>query len=158
MNPEGIAGGKTAGIPNLLLIGGVVLVVYFLFFRNSQSGASGQDQTTGGGGTITTGDTTVGTGAVTLNVTQGSSSSQSGKPGSKPPGRRKPPKDINPGGPIRGKRRHKQMPKAGSPPRRHPVNEETRGAEPKTAIEKAQPQAPVHHRRKAMHFIHDGKP
>lgn len=73
MVPEqgGAPGGgmpRPFGIPIMVWVAGAAVIVYFLFFRGSSSAAN--PQTTGGGGTITTGDTSVGTGAVQVSVTQ----------------------------------------------------------------------------------------
>lgn len=54
---------------SLLIVAAVAVGAYFLFFRNSSSSA-GSPSTSGGGGSITTGNTTVQSGAITVNVSQ----------------------------------------------------------------------------------------
>jgi hypothetical protein len=60
---------------SLLIVAAVAVGAYFLFFRNSSS--AGSPSTSGGGGTITTGPTTVKSGAVTVNVKQSSAGTSS---------------------------------------------------------------------------------
>lgn len=67
----------------LLIIAAVAAGAYFLFFRNSSASAAAPTST-GGSGTITTGNTTVDSGAVTVNVSQNGESSGGGQPS--PPG------------------------------------------------------------------------
>jgi hypothetical protein len=83
----GIMSHKIAGIPTVLIVGVVGLIAYFVFFRNSQSGVN--PATSGGGGTITTGNTTIDTGAVQVTVSQGGT--HNAKPGKKPPHKKPPP-------------------------------------------------------------------
>lgn len=149
MNPQEIAGGKTAGIPNLLLIGGVALIVYFLFFRNSK--AAGGASSTAGDGTVTTGDTTIGTGAVQVKVTQSGSTGASGGGAGADNDEDKDKDDKKKKKP--GKRTKKPR-RPGEPIRRHPNNENTRGAPDKD--DNPQPKPPVHRRRKSMHMLHGG--
>lgn len=54
----------------LLIVAAVAAGAYFLFFRGSSSSAAAPTST-GGSGTITTGNTQVDSGAVTVNVSQG---------------------------------------------------------------------------------------
>lgn len=70
MDPDetGQQGGMShpLGVHWLVWLGIAAVGAYFLFFRNSSGGS-----TSGGGGTITTGNTTVDRGAVTIKVSQG---------------------------------------------------------------------------------------
>lgn len=60
----------------LLIIAAVAAGAYFLFFRNS-GGSAAAPTSTGGSGTITTGNTRVDSGAVTVNVSQGAAGGDS---------------------------------------------------------------------------------
>lgn len=73
MDPESPGGGmgKPMGIPWFVWIGGAAVLAYFLFFRNSSASTPGTATDTSGD--ITTGSTTLDKGAVTINVTQGTS-------------------------------------------------------------------------------------
>lgn len=80
---------KIMGIPGVVWLIGAAAIAYFLFARSSSSGSAGSPSTSGGGGTVTTGQTTIDSGAVQVSV------SQSG-----PPQSTTPPTVTNPGGPI----------------------------------------------------------
>jgi len=54
-------------IPWWVWVAGAAVLAYFLFFRNSSS-SDAAGSTSGGGGTITSGNTTVDSGAVTISV------------------------------------------------------------------------------------------
>lgn len=74
MPPEagpGAGGGlpRPLGIPVLVWVAAAAVIAYLVFFRGKGQSA-GSPTTTGGGGTITTGDTTIDRGAVTVSVTQ----------------------------------------------------------------------------------------
>lgn len=66
----GIMSQRVFGLPMPLAIAGVGLIVYFIFFRNS-GGSQATPSTSGGGGTITTGNTQIQKGAVTIDVKGG---------------------------------------------------------------------------------------
>ena len=83
---------RILGIPGVVWLIGAGVLAYFIFFRNRGQSA-GSPSTSGGGGTITTGNTTIEKGAVTVNVSQPQSSTETettnnqGQPGPKPPPR-----------------------------------------------------------------------
>lgn len=100
--PEGEQGGniftnRILGIPGVVWLIGAGVLAYFVFFRNRGQSA-GSPSTSGGGGTITTGNTRIEKGAVTVNVSQPQTSSETetepgttktgGQPGPKPPPRK----------------------------------------------------------------------
>lgn len=77
MEPDEGAGGggfmsvRWFGIPAPLVIAGGVVLVYLLFFRGRSGG--GGSSSAGGPDTLTTGDTTVGSGAIQVTVNAGGS-------------------------------------------------------------------------------------
>jgi hypothetical protein len=81
MSPEDGAGGgmggiftaKIMGIPGIVWLIGAAGIAYFIFARKSSAASAGSPSTSGGGGTITTGQTTIDSGAVTVSVSQGGS-------------------------------------------------------------------------------------
>lgn len=86
MDPETEGGGgfmsqRWFGMPAPVVIIGVALLAYFLFFRNS--GGIGQGSSAGGSDTLTTGNTTVESGAVRVVVNAGNNGEDNDQP--KPP-------------------------------------------------------------------------
>lgn len=86
--PAGGGGGsfltaKFLGIPALVWIAGVAAIAYWLYYRNSAASGGAASSTAGANDTLTTGDTTVDSGAVSISIdasgdTGGSSSGSGG--------------------------------------------------------------------------------
>lgn len=143
MEPDGggIMSQRVFGMPMPLVIAGVGLIVYFIFFRNSSS--STQPSTSGGGGTITTGNTTIDKGAVSISVKGGNLPGGSGE-----------------GDHGKKKKHHHHKPRHRRGGKNAPVNVQSAsvqtasGAEATAVGGNTQPQPPLHHRRITHHVTH----
>lgn len=67
---------RIMGVPGIVWLIGAGVLAYFVFFRN-KSQSAGSPSTSGGGGTISTGNTRIDKGAVTVTVQQNPNASQS---------------------------------------------------------------------------------
>jgi PASTA domain len=84
MDPEsqqgggGIMSGKIMGMPSLVFVALVAAAAYFLFFRNKSTASAGGTSDAGSSDTLTSGATTVDTGAVQVTVNAGGSGDAGG--------------------------------------------------------------------------------
>jgi PASTA domain len=78
----GLMGSRILGIPVLVWVAGAALIAYFIFSRSSSGSSGGGTSTAGGSDTLTTGNTTVESGAVRVVVNAGNDTDN---PQPKPP-------------------------------------------------------------------------